>query len=90
MRREVAKDLCVRPARPGLDFLGAHEDVGMIPELVGHLDHRHETGVHADHVDLVPKGTMRGGEDALELLVVQAVGRAIVVGDAAARGAGFE
>ena len=78
------------PARAGLELLGAHEDVDMIPELVGHLDHRHETGVHADHVDLVPEDTMRGGEDALELLVVQAVGSAIVIGDAAACGGGVE
>ena len=84
--REVPKDLCVGPAGAGLELLRAHENVGMIPDLVGHLDHGHETGVHADHVDLVPEEMVGRGEDALELLVVQAVGDAVVIGNAAACG----
>ena len=80
--REIREDRRVRPARAGLDLLGPHEDLGMVTKLVRHLDHRHEAGVHADHVHLPPEDAMGGGEHALQLLVVEAVRRAVVVGDA--------
>jgi hypothetical protein len=86
---EIAEDRRVGPARARLDLLRAHEDVGVIPELVGHLDHGHETGVHPDHVDLAAQETVRGDEHTLQLLVVQTVGGAVVVRDAAAPGRGL-
>ena len=78
----------MRPARAGLHLLRAHEDLRVVPELVGHLDHRHEAGVHADQVDLPPEGAMGGGEHAFQLLVVEAVGCAVIVSDAAIGGRG--
>ena len=80
---------CGQPGA-GLDLLGADEDPRVVAELVGHLDHRHEAGVHADHVDRPAEDAMGRGQHALQLLVVEAVARAVVVGDAAARGAALE
>ena len=87
--REVAKNGRVGPAGAGLELLGADEDLGVVPELVGHLEHGHEAGVHADQVHLPAEEAVGRGEDARELLVVEAVGRAVVVGDAAMRGRAF-
>jgi transposase IS116/IS110/IS902 family protein len=87
--REIAKDGRMGPLRPRLHFLRAHEHPRVIAELVGDLDHGHEAGVHADQVDLAAEGAMRPGEHALELAVVEAVRRAVVVGDAAVGGEGL-
>ena len=81
-RGQVAQDGGVGPARPRLELLRANEDLRVVPELVGYLEHRHEAGIHAHHVHLASEEAVGLGEHALELLVIEAVASPVVVGDA--------
>ena len=72
------------PALAGLELLGADEDPRVVAQLVGHLEHRHEAGVHPDDVDRPAEHAVGVGQDLLQLAVVEAVARAVVVGDAPA------
>ena len=62
----------------------------LLADLVGDLKHRHQARVHADQVDLAAEELVRGAEHALQLLVVEAVARAVVVRDPARLGVELE
>ena len=62
---QIAEDQVVGPAVAGLDLLGADEDLGVVPDLIGDLEHGHEAGVHADEVHLPPERLVGVLEDAL-------------------------
>ncbi|OGP57233.1 MAG: hypothetical protein A2V65_10895 [Deltaproteobacteria bacterium RBG_13_49_15] len=49
---QTGQDLSVGPPIERLFHLRADDDVYGLPELVGHLDHVHEAGIHAEEVDL--------------------------------------
>jgi hypothetical protein len=67
------ENLRIGPTVVGLFDLGADEDFHGIPELPGDLHHRHEAGVHAEDVDLLPNDEAGAGENVLQLPVVQGV-----------------
>ncbi len=55
-----------------------------LPELVGHLDHVHEAGIHAEEVDLPAQERADPGQDHPQLPVVQGIAAGgVVVADAA-------
>lgn len=71
------------PTVEGLFDLRADNDIHGLPELVGHLDHVHEAGVHAEEVDLPAEGAQIG-KDNPQLAVVQGVAAGgVVMADAA-------
>jgi hypothetical protein len=84
--REIAQNRVVGPAWTRLERFRADQNLCVLAELVGDLDHRHQAGIHADEIHRPPEQLVGAGHHALQLEVVEAITGALVVGDPAGLG----
>jgi hypothetical protein len=57
----------MRPALAGLHFFGAEQDPRVGPDLVGDLEHHHQTGLHPEDIDRAAEDAVRVPENLLQL-----------------------